>query len=41
VLNEITSTLLYETSTAFKNQLPKYKDEYDSVFIPSKDLKEK
>jgi hypothetical protein len=41
VLNDITSTLLYETSTAFKNQLPKYKDEYDSVFIPSKDLKEK
>ena len=41
VLNEITSTLIYEASTAFKDQLPGYKDEYDSVFIPCKDLKEK
>jgi hypothetical protein len=41
VLNDITSTLLYEASSTFKDQLPEYKDEYDSVFIPSRDLKEK
>ena len=41
VLNEITSTLLYEASSTFKDQYPEYKDEYDSVFIPSRDLKTK
>ena len=41
VLNDITSTLIYEASTAFKDQLPEYKDEYDSIYIPNKDLKAK
>jgi len=41
VLNDITSSLVYEASTAFKDQHSNYKDDYDSVFIPCKDLKEK
>ena len=41
VLNDITSTLLYEASFTFKYQRPEYKDEYDSVFIPSRNLKAK
>jgi len=41
VLNEITSSLVYGASTAFKDQLPEYKDEYDSIYIPNRDLKEK
>ena len=41
VLNEITSTLLYEASSTFKDQRPEYKDEYDSVFISGIDLKAK
>jgi len=41
VLNEITSTLLYEASSTFKDQRPEYKDEYDSIYIPNRDLKAK
>jgi len=41
VLNDITSTLLYETSFTFKDRRPEYKDEYDSIYIPNRDLKEK
>jgi len=41
VLNDITSSLIYEASTAFKDQNPEYKDEYDSIYIPNRDLKEK
>jgi len=41
VLNDITSTLLYEASCTFKDQCPEYKDEHDLVFIPRKDLKAK
>ena len=41
VLNDITSTLLYEASFTFKDQRPEYKDEYDSIYMPNRDLKEK
>ena len=41
VLNDITNTLIYEASTAFKDQLPHYKDEYDLIYTPDRDLKEK
>ena len=41
VLNDITNTLLYEASSTFKDQRPEYKDEYDSIYIPNRDLKEK
>lgn len=41
VLNDITSTLIYEASSTFKDQRPEYKDEYDSIYIPNRDLKEK
>ena len=41
VLNEITSTLIYEASSTFKDQRPEYKDEYDSIYIPNRDLKAK
>jgi len=39
VLNDITRSLIYQTSDAFKDEKPEYKDEIDEVFIPHRDLK--
>lgn len=39
VLNDITRSLVFQTSTQFKHEKPEYKDELDEVFIPQRDLK--
>ena len=39
VLNDITRSLVFQTSTQFKHEKPEYKDELDEVFIPHRDLK--
>jgi hypothetical protein len=39
VVNDITRSLMYQTSTQFKYSKPEYKDQLDEVFIPHRDLK--